>query len=146
MMRKLNINIASDYLVMASWLIYIKSRTLLPQTGEEAPEEDPEVLREKLQRQLLEYQRFKRLSQSFRQAEEEQSWGSGRAWAAPKALGEQQMEAIEEPQAESACDLAEEGAAAPEAEAPGEGAEPAEGAPPPPPGAEGEGASLPPPP
>ena len=73
-MRKLNINIASDYLVMASWLIYIKSRTLLPQTGEEAPEEDPEVLRQELQRQLLEYQRFKRLSQSFRQAEEEQSW------------------------------------------------------------------------
>ncbi|MBI2178738.1 MAG: segregation/condensation protein A [Candidatus Tectomicrobia bacterium] len=73
MMRKLNINIASDYLVMASWLIYIKSRTLLPQTGEEE-EEDPEVLRQELQRQLLEYQRFKRLSQTFRQAEEEQSW------------------------------------------------------------------------
>lgn len=73
MMRKLNINVASDYLVMASWLIYIKSRTLLPQTGE-AEEEDPEVLRQELQRQLLEYQRFKRLSQTFRQAEEEQSW------------------------------------------------------------------------
>lgn len=73
MMRKLNINIASDYLVMASWLIYIKSRTLLPQTGE-AEEEDPEILRQELQRQLLEYQRFKRLSQTFRQAEEEQSW------------------------------------------------------------------------
>lgn len=73
MMRKLNINIASDYLVMASWLIYIKSRTLLPQTGE-AEEEDPEILRQELQRQLLEYQRFKHLSQTFRQAEEEQSW------------------------------------------------------------------------
>ncbi|MBI2132967.1 MAG: segregation/condensation protein A [Candidatus Tectomicrobia bacterium] len=73
MMRKLNINIASDYLVMASWLIYIKSRTLLPQAGE-AEEEDPEILRQELQRQLLEYQRFKRLSQTFRQAEEEQSW------------------------------------------------------------------------
>ena len=43
--------------------------------------------------------------------------------AARKALVEHQMEAIEEPQAESAFDLAEEGAAAPEAEAPGEGAE-----------------------
>lgn len=74
MMRKLNIDIASDYLVMASWLVYIKSRTLLPQTGDEAEEEDPEVLRQELQRQLLEYQRFKRLSQTFRQAEEEQSW------------------------------------------------------------------------
>ncbi|MBI1724665.1 MAG: segregation/condensation protein A [Candidatus Tectomicrobia bacterium] len=73
MMRKLNINIASDYLVMASWLLDIKSRTLLPQAGE-AEEEDPEILRQELQRQLLEYQRFKRLSQTFRQAEEEQSW------------------------------------------------------------------------
>ncbi|MEK6709877.1 MAG: segregation/condensation protein A, partial [Nitrospinota bacterium] len=74
MMRRLNINLASDYLVMASWLIYIKSRTLLPQPEGEAEEEDPEVLRQELQRQLLEYQRFKRLSQTFRQAEEEQSW------------------------------------------------------------------------
>jgi len=74
LMRRLNINIASDYLVMASWLVYIKSRTLLPQQEGDAQEEDPEVLRQELQRQLLEYQRFKRLSQAFRRAEEEQSW------------------------------------------------------------------------
>ena len=74
MMKLLNINIASDYLVMAAWLVYIKSRTLLPQTeGEEEEEEDPEALRLELQRQLLEYQKFKSLSQVFRQAEEDQS-------------------------------------------------------------------------
>jgi len=74
MMKFLNINIASGYLVMASWLVYIKSRTLLPQPeGEEETEEDPEVLRLELQRQLLEYQKFKTLGQTFRSAEELQS-------------------------------------------------------------------------
>ncbi len=74
MMQRLNINIASEYLVMASWLVYMKSRTLLPQEeGEAEPEEDPELLRLELQRQLLEYQKFKKLSEVFRTAEEEQS-------------------------------------------------------------------------
>ncbi|MDP7369902.1 MAG: segregation/condensation protein A [Nitrospinota bacterium] len=74
MMKILNINIASDYLVMASWLVYVKSRTLLPQQeGEENAEEDPEALRLELQRQLLEYQKFKSMSNVFRQAEEVQA-------------------------------------------------------------------------
>ncbi len=74
MMKLLNINIASDYLVMASWLVYIKSRTLLPQQGgAEESEEDPEALRLELQSQLLEYQKFKGISQIFRDAEEVQS-------------------------------------------------------------------------
>jgi segregation and condensation protein A len=74
MMKLLNINIASDYLVMASWLVYIKSRTLLPQQGgEEEIEEDAEALRLELQRQLLEYQKFKGISHLFREAEEVQA-------------------------------------------------------------------------
>lgn len=74
MMKLLNIDIASGYLVMASWLVYVKSRTLLPQQeGEEEAEEDPEALRLELQRQLLEYQKFKTLGQNFRHAEELQS-------------------------------------------------------------------------
>ncbi len=74
MMKILNINIASDYLVMASWLVYVKSRTLLPQQeGEENAEEDPEALRLELQRQLLGYQKFKSMSNVFRQAEEVQA-------------------------------------------------------------------------
>ena len=74
LLKKLNINLASEYLVMASYLVYIKSRTLLPRTEDEAEEEDPEVLRQELQRQLIEYQKFKKISQVFRHAEEEQSW------------------------------------------------------------------------
>lgn len=74
LLKKLNIDLASEYLVMASWLVYLKSRTLLPRTEDEAEEEDPEVLREELQRQLIEYQKFKKISQALRRAEEEQSW------------------------------------------------------------------------
>lgn len=73
-MKLLNINIASDYLVMASWLVYVKSRTLLPQQeDEEENEEDAEALQLELQRQLLEYQKFKGISQILREAEDVQS-------------------------------------------------------------------------
>ena len=32
---KLNLNLASEYLLMATWLIYLKSKLLLPETEEE---------------------------------------------------------------------------------------------------------------
>ena len=57
MMKDLNLDIASEYLVMAATLTQIKSRMLLPTPEEgEAEEEDP---RAELIRQLLEYQRYK---------------------------------------------------------------------------------------
>lgn len=57
MMKNLNIEVASEYLVMAATLAQIKSRTLLPPPEEEeTDEEDP---RADLVRQLLEYQRYK---------------------------------------------------------------------------------------
>ena len=88
LMKNSNINLASEYLVMASWLIYIKSRTLLPQSdGEELPEEDPEMLRQELQKQLIEYQKFKNLSGYFKVAEEEQSLHFERG-------GDQEIESI----------------------------------------------------
>ncbi len=74
MLKRLNINLASEYLVMASYLVYAKSRTLLPQTEDAEEEEDPETLRQELQHQLIEYQKFKRISEALRHAEEEQSW------------------------------------------------------------------------
>lgn len=59
MMQALNLDIAGDFLVMASTLMYLKSRALLPKTddGEEQQEEDAAL--EELKRQLLEYQQFK---------------------------------------------------------------------------------------
>jgi len=66
-MRVLNIDIASEFLVMASTLIHIKSRMLLPpdqvEGEEEEEEEDP---REELVRRLLEYQRYKEAAEELR--------------------------------------------------------------------------------
>jgi len=58
--KLLNIEIASEFIVMASNLMYIKSRTLLPKSvqppEEESEEDDP---RWELIRQLIEYKKFK---------------------------------------------------------------------------------------
>lgn len=61
LMRMLDLDVAGEFLVMASTLMYIKSRELLPvdlqvQTEEEEDGEDP---RWELIRQLVEYKKFK---------------------------------------------------------------------------------------
>ncbi|MCL1631864.1 segregation/condensation protein A [Sporolactobacillus sp. CPB3-1] len=63
-MQKLELNIASEYLLMAATLIAMKSRMLLPRpelsTGEENDTyEDPEQAREALMQQLIDYRKFK---------------------------------------------------------------------------------------
>lgn len=72
-MRRLNLDVAGEFLVMAATLIYIKSRMLLPveQDGEETGEAgDP---REELVRKLLEYQAFKEIAQELGFLETERS-------------------------------------------------------------------------
>jgi segregation and condensation protein A len=59
LMKALNINVAGDFLVMASTLLHIKSRLLLPSSDEEEEEGDP---REELTRPLLEYLRLKEMA------------------------------------------------------------------------------------
>lgn len=58
--RMLNIDLASEFVVMAANLIYLKSRTLLPKQ-ERPPEEDldEDDPRWELIRQLIEYKKFK---------------------------------------------------------------------------------------
>ncbi|MGO8988988.1 MAG: segregation and condensation protein A [bacterium] len=58
LMKVLNLDIAGEYLLMASTLLHIKSKLLLPKSleGEEEEEEDP---RAELVRRLLEYQKYK---------------------------------------------------------------------------------------
>ncbi len=58
LMKVLNLDIAGEYLLMASTLLHIKSKLLLPKSleGEEEEEEDP---RAELLRRLLEYQKYK---------------------------------------------------------------------------------------
>ena len=58
--EKMNLEIASEYLVMASELIELKSKMLLPHPkNEEGEEEDP---REELVNRLLEYQAYKEIT------------------------------------------------------------------------------------
>ena len=66
MMKAFNINIAGDFLVMASTLIHIKSRMLLPECDEEGEEEDP---RTEITRPLLEYLRLKELASELAERE-----------------------------------------------------------------------------
>src|SRR4051812_7793965 len=60
LMTELNLTVAGDFLVMASTLIQIKARTLLPSDAE--VEEGPDPRAELVQR-LLEYQKFKEAAQ-----------------------------------------------------------------------------------
>lgn len=69
LMKFLDINIASEYMVMAATLINIKSKTLLPkEANPEAPEDDP---REELVKKLLEYEKFKEAAQFLKEKEKE---------------------------------------------------------------------------
>jgi segregation and condensation protein A len=70
MMKELNLDIAGDFLVMASTLIHIKSRMLLPPDEEVSSEELEDPRRELVQR-LLEYQAFKEAALSLREKEHE---------------------------------------------------------------------------
>ena len=56
LMKTIQLEVASDYLVMAAMLTEIKSRMLLPKRNEEVDEEDP---RAELIRRLQDYERFK---------------------------------------------------------------------------------------
>ena len=57
-----NLDNTSEFLVMASNLLYIKSKMLLPKNEEEEDEEDP---REELARRLAEYQQLKMRQRSL---------------------------------------------------------------------------------
>lgn len=51
--RKLRLEIAADYLVMAAWLAYLKSRLLLPEPEIDEGQPDPAAMAEALKFQLL---------------------------------------------------------------------------------------------
>lgn len=67
-MEDLNLNIASEYLIMAAELIEIKSSSLLPkpEISEDEYEEDK---REKLILRLVEYEQYKKITESFKELE-----------------------------------------------------------------------------
>lgn len=62
-MEKLNLEIASEFLVMASTLLYLKSKKLLPKQEEE----EEEITEEELIRRIIEYKKFKEISKKFKE-------------------------------------------------------------------------------
>ena len=71
-MEELNIDVASEYLVMAATLMEIKSKSLLPveKTNNDEEEEDEEVSRETLIQKLLDYEKYKEITKNFKLLEE----------------------------------------------------------------------------
>jgi segregation and condensation protein A len=62
--RKLRLEIAADYLVMAAWLAFLKSRLLLPEPEQAAQgEPDPAALAEALKFQLLRLEAMQKAAQ-----------------------------------------------------------------------------------
>ncbi|MGX4669495.1 segregation/condensation protein A [Cerasibacillus sp. JNUCC 74] len=71
-MKQLELNIASEYLVMAATLVEIKSQMLLPKP--ELPEETEEYMedpREELMQRLIEYRKYKEAAVQLKQKEQE---------------------------------------------------------------------------
>ncbi|WP_338776872.1 segregation/condensation protein A [Metabacillus sp. FJAT-52054] len=77
-MKELELDVASEYLVMAATLLSIKSKMLLPKQEEELfdeefglePEEDP---RDELMRRLIDYRKYKEAAIELKSREEERA-------------------------------------------------------------------------
>lgn len=68
-MEELNLDIASEYLVMAAELIEMKSSSLLPKNNEKDDEYE-ENPKEQLINRLLEYEKYKNMTSTFKELEE----------------------------------------------------------------------------
>ncbi|MCI9177242.1 MAG: segregation/condensation protein A [Clostridia bacterium] len=62
-MEELNLEIASEFLIMASTLLYLKSKTLLPTEVED----EKELTEEELLRRIIEYKKYKEITKKFRE-------------------------------------------------------------------------------
>ena len=69
LMRLLDLNIAGEFLVMASTLIHVKSKMLLPPEPSQEVEQEEHDPRSELVKKLLEYQKFKEAAGVLRQKE-----------------------------------------------------------------------------
>ena len=62
-MEEMNLEIASEFLVMASTLLYLKSKKLLPKQEEESEE----LTEEELIRRIIEYKKYKEITKIFKE-------------------------------------------------------------------------------
>lgn len=66
-MEEMNLEITSEFLIMASTLIYIKSKSILPKNVEE----EEEISAEELLHRIIEYKKYKEITKKLRQMYEE---------------------------------------------------------------------------
>jgi segregation and condensation protein A len=69
LMQELNLDVAGEFLLMASTLIHIKSRMLLPRPDPSPDDEDQDDPREALVRRLLEHQKYKAAAELLHERE-----------------------------------------------------------------------------
>lgn len=62
-MENMNLEIASEFLIMASTLIYLKSKSLLPKQQEE----EKELTEEELIQRIIEYKKYKEISKKLKE-------------------------------------------------------------------------------
>ncbi len=71
-MQELDLDLAGDFLVMAAILMRLKARELLPQNERELLDSDPDFIdREKLIKQIEEYEKFRQIADTLKEKEEE---------------------------------------------------------------------------
>lgn len=62
-MEEMNLDITSEFLVMASTLLYLKSKHLLPKQQED----EEEITEEELIRRIIEYKKYKEITKKFKE-------------------------------------------------------------------------------
>jgi segregation and condensation protein A len=71
LMKELNLEVASEFILLAATLIYIKSKSLLPKSPDDLQEEDKLDPQAELLELLLEHQKFKKTAEMLKQRSEE---------------------------------------------------------------------------
>ena len=62
-MEKMNLDITSEFLIMASTLLFIKSKSLLPKDAED----ETEITEEELLRRIIEYKKYKEVCKTLKE-------------------------------------------------------------------------------
>lgn len=79
-MERMNLEIASEFLIMASTLLYLKSKSLLPTTE---VEDEKELTEEELLQRIIEYKKYKEITKKLKEFYEE---GSKKIFKAPEVI------------------------------------------------------------
>jgi segregation and condensation protein A len=72
-MEELNLEVASEYLVMAAELLEMKSKSLLPAKDNDEVDEFEEDPKEALIKRLIDYKHYKEITSTFKELEHERS-------------------------------------------------------------------------